>query len=480
MSVPLEITQRAKEDPVLFAEHFLTPSTTDSSGKTKIFVPHEKQAYWLRNSNKHLNVLTAGNRAGKSTVTAIKHIWKAFYKQGCKKTGEEWLKAPYETLNAAPDYKQALIVWTKIEHMLKNSKELRPFILNITTGTRKDPHALISLVNGSRIHAISSSKRGERIYGFDYDYISEDEAAAESHLEHVVENVLKTRLFDRNGSMDLISTPMGYNKFYDYWRKGISPDNEYYESKFIDPDVFSYNFSSLDNPNVEQELIQQYMASKDEAAQKERIYGLFSDVSLNIFNLEDIEKCTEYDMEQPTGAVTGHTYAAGLDLGRKGDATAIIVMDVTELPYRIVAFHYLKEVSWEYIMNRVWQVDKNFAQGVVKMDWVVDATAMGGDMALSWLNELGIYCVPFRYTVAKKINLINNLQKFLQDRKVIYPDIAQLKEELKFYKMKDRGSTNAKESGDYDTDCVMALGLACWLEREGNLPEPYIARTMAA
>ncbi|HSE46753.1 MAG TPA: hypothetical protein VLA89_15635, partial [Gemmatimonadales bacterium] len=62
--------RRMADDPVLFLNAFCPKK------------PHPGQVKWLRGSNQAINVLVPGNRWGKSTVIAMKHIWKCVFRVG--------------------------------------------------------------------------------------------------------------------------------------------------------------------------------------------------------------------------------------------------------------------------------------------------------------------------------------------------------------------------------------------------------------
>src|SRR5690554_7441366 len=65
-----EALTRGARDPVFFCRYFLD------------YEPHEGQRKWLTNSTKDENILSTGNRWGKSDIAAAKRIWKMAYKTG--------------------------------------------------------------------------------------------------------------------------------------------------------------------------------------------------------------------------------------------------------------------------------------------------------------------------------------------------------------------------------------------------------------
>lgn len=100
MPTPVEVWRRCASDPVFFANTLLPKK------------PHAGQVTWLENSNQAINVLVPGNRWGKSTVIAMKHIWKCLFKKGLPKMAPaDWMRATYETISVAHSADQAEIVF---------------------------------------------------------------------------------------------------------------------------------------------------------------------------------------------------------------------------------------------------------------------------------------------------------------------------------------------------------------------------------
>src|SRR5688500_776426 len=107
--------------------------------------PHPGQIVWLRNANQNINVLVPGNRWGKSTVIAMRHIWKCVFKVGLTGlTRDEWKAAEYETISVAHSADQALIVFREAKRLLQ-SKTLRPLVKEF----RSSPFPHIIFTNGS-------------------------------------------------------------------------------------------------------------------------------------------------------------------------------------------------------------------------------------------------------------------------------------------------------------------------------------------
>lgn len=150
-------------------------------------------------------------------------------------------KAVYKTSRIAyiaPTYQQARdIAWSELKRILS------PITLD---------------VNESRLEIVVSNKQGDKsiIYlrgwesietlrGQSFDFLVVDEIAMMKSWESKWNEVLRPTLTDRKGDALFISTPKGYNHFYDLFKK----EKE-------DSDYKSFHYSSYDNPHLPKEEIE--------------------------------------------------------------------------------------------------------------------------------------------------------------------------------------------------------------------------------
>ena len=116
---------------------------------------------------------------------------------------------------------------------------------------RNDSELFLQLVNGSYLY-LRGSDRPDTLRGLRYDFVVLDEFA--SMKENVWEQIIQPTLLDSGGGALFISTPKGYDKFYNLWLKGQGKDSEWK----------SWKFSSYDNPYLEREYIEQMKKDMDE------------------------------------------------------------------------------------------------------------------------------------------------------------------------------------------------------------------------
>lgn len=128
----------------------------------------------------------------------------------------------------APTFQQARdIAWTQLKRECESSsKAINEARLEIT------------FVNGSLI-ALRGFEAVETLRGQYFNLVVIDEVASMRDFTHQWQEVIRPTLTDKKGEVIFISTPKGFNHFYDL-----------YNMREKDSDYASFHFTSYDNPNV--------------------------------------------------------------------------------------------------------------------------------------------------------------------------------------------------------------------------------------
>lgn len=447
------IVRRAKADPIYFANKFLPKK------------PHPGQIQWLTNSNQPINVLVPGNRWGKSTVIAMKHIWKCAFKVG--QTRESKLAGdPYETISVAQSADQAEIVFKEAKRLL-SSKNLRPLV----KAFRSSPFPHIIFTNGAVMHCRSAHDDGKYIDGHRYMYLSIDEAGWITNLRNLINGVIILRLAG-GGEIDLIGTPKGFNDLYFYFERG---------QRGI-PGYYSQRGSIYDNPFLPEEDIKMrdtLLRSGNAKLAQQALYGDFVDFTGLAFTRDQRDNAFDPSLPEHVAWIEGHRYIVAWDLGRTTDFTVGIVLDITTRPWQMVSYTRLNRVAWEEIYETIGRVAERYHCSYS----VIDATGPQGDVIEEELTKRGIMVYGYKSsTKSLKIELINNLQTALDEgRKAVefytetdengnqfeqpilqepgtgwgllrLPCVTQLMDEMGIYSLDDKDIPF--------TDSVMSLALA--------------------
>jgi hypothetical protein len=388
MPTPIEVWQRCIADPVYFAQTLLPKK------------PHEGQVKWLRNSTQAINVLVPGNRWGKSTVIAMKHIWKCIGKKGLPPLDRAaWRAAAYETISVAMSADQAEIVFKEARRLLSDPI-MKPFV----TSYRTTPFPAIRFFNGSVMHCRSAHDGGKYIDGHAYRYLSIDEAGWIDELKALMNGVILLRLAG-GGEVDLIGTPKGYNDLYFYYNRGARGVDGYYAQRG----------SIYDNPFLPREDLEmrdRLLASGDAKMREQALFGEFVDYAGLAFTRDQLDQMTDPDLPLKQEYDPQRSYVTAWDLGRVNDFTVGVVLDVTERPWVLVDYIRLNKVAWEEIYATIERSRSEYGCRYA----VIDSSGPGGDVIEEEMLKRQIPVWGIKTSSKQgKIELINTLQNALDE-----------------------------------------------------------------
>lgn len=423
-AVPPEIWQRGFLDPAYFASKVLGVEM------------HPGQIEWLANSWQRENLLVTGNRWGKSFVSAVKLIHNAVYQ--IRKP--RWDSLPYyRAVTASITQDQANLVFNQVNRLIRRSPVLDALVI----GRVRTPFPKITFGNGSTIESRTTQNRGEYLLGNDFDLFVFDEVAFESDPEYVVEEVILMRLADREGRLDLVSTPNGKNWFYKrageilcgkrpgYFQSGDSRQNQFISRLFLDERVKYFSESRL----------------------KQNIMGQFVDSGGEMIRGADIDRALAAFASPVTSESDAPAYISGWDLARKRTATVGITVEVCQRRARVVALERFTMLDWVTVIEKIKARQRQYPGKLV-----VDGTGLG-DVVAEQLSEYKPLSIVF--TPAIKSELLTNVELFHARGEISYgrwelPDGVgktwSLEDELR----------SARWDDNNRCDALMALALALW------------------
>ncbi len=175
-------------------------------------------------SEARFRVLCCGRRWGKTTE-AVEEI-----------KGEAFAK-PSKIAYIAPTYQQARdIAWETLK------KELAAIITNVNESRLE--LKVKTILNKESLIVLRGWESVETLRGQSFDFVVIDEIAMMRNFWVNWNEVLRPTLTDRKGKALFISTPKGFNHFYDLYN---------FQDK--DKDYKSFHFTSYDNPHIPKEEI---------------------------------------------------------------------------------------------------------------------------------------------------------------------------------------------------------------------------------
>ncbi len=182
-----------------------------------ILTPAQKT---IANDLHRFRVVNCGRRFGKTTLAVLEMVGKAVFKKDRK------------IAYIAPTYQQARdIAWQELKKVsLPAVKDINESRLEITLKTKD---------GGLSSKYLRGWESIETLRGQKFDFIVIDEVASMRNFWINWQEVLRPTLTDTRGEALFISTPKGFNHFYDL-----------YNLQDTDPDYKSFHFTSYDNPFI--------------------------------------------------------------------------------------------------------------------------------------------------------------------------------------------------------------------------------------
>ena len=178
----------------------------------------------IAKDNHRFRVVNCGRRFGKTTLAVLEIVAKAIIKDSQK------------IAYIAPTYPQARdIAWSEFKKTLPIDSSAKP--------QYNESRLEITINNGSHIW-LRGWESIETLRGQAFDFIVIDEIAMMRNFWENWQEVVRPTLTDRRGEVLFISTPKGFNHFYDL-----------YNLEKKDRDYKSFHFTSYDNPFIPKEEV---------------------------------------------------------------------------------------------------------------------------------------------------------------------------------------------------------------------------------
>lgn len=208
------------------------PTTPTPTPQTE-FSLHPAQAIIAADLHR-FRVVNCGRRFGKSVLAIQEMNGAAVYKKDAN------------IAYIAPTYQQARdICWEQLKSLTRPiAKKVNESRLELTITNNFSTLSKISLRGWESV---------ETLRGQAFDFLVIDEIAQMREFWSAWRTVLLPTLIDRSGEAMFLSTPRGFNHFYDLYKM---------ESK--DPDFKSFHFTSYDNPHMKSGEIEKMRASMTE------------------------------------------------------------------------------------------------------------------------------------------------------------------------------------------------------------------------
>ena len=353
----------------------------------------------------------------------------------------------------------------------------------------------ITLENGSRVLAAATSSSAIRGGSYNCIFLDEYAHVPTGVAEEFFSSVYPTITSGQSTRVIMISTPKGLNMFYHFWKGAQSKQNEYIPIEVKWEQVPKYPGGPLRDENWKNETIRN--SSERQFAEEFQCdfigssNTLISSTKLNSLTwVKPISKTNDgltifVDPIKESETTPPHTYYIVVDVarGQGKDYSAFTVIDITEMPYKVVAKYKNNIVSPLLFPSIIGSIGKRYNYAYV----MVELNDIGGQVAdilhrdLEYENliksnmrgrkgqiisegfgggksqQLGIRTSQ----VVKKLGC-SVLKNLIENDKLIIED-AEIIEELTTFIASN--SSFSAESGYFD-DLVMTLVLFSWATRQ--------------
>lgn len=372
-----------------------------------LLLPHQKTIAKCLN---RFRVICIGRRGGKTTLSIEEIKGKAVAK-------------PSRIAYIAPTYQQARdIAW----EMLK--KELNPIIIQANESRLEI--RVKTLQGGESIILLRGWESIETLRGQAFDFIVIDEVAMMRNFWLQWQEVIRPTLADRKGDVMFISTPKGFNHFYDLYKL---------EAK--DKDFKSFHFTTYDNELIPREEIDNAKNQMTEDRFAQEFMADFRKTEGLVY--KEFDRNRHITADQPKTVVRT---LAGIDWGWTNPASIYRIRVDGDNHYWIDDEFYKKEQTTEAIIEAV---------KLRKPDAVYPDPAEPDRIEMA--RKAGLNVREVSKDIEAGISTVQELLK--QNRIHISPDCINLIWELETYAYPDkRPNQNEKElpikENDHALDCI--------------------------
>ena len=207
----LDALARGREDHQFFSHFFLGRKL------------HDGQLEYAESANATINCLPTANRWGKTTLLSHRHTHKCVYKTGGEPKYllpngavdmEKFSRLKYRTIHVAEGWETSKLVWEEMHKIIGESPRLDALIADKPKSL--PPH--FTFLFGAKWMFNTLGPAAQGIDGNSFYHVSIDEAGWINNLETMMNNVIRVRVADVSGTIDLVGTmkPGISRDFYKY------------------------------------------------------------------------------------------------------------------------------------------------------------------------------------------------------------------------------------------------------------------------
>jgi len=339
---------KCKEDPIYFIENYCMIVTLDQGLQPfKLYDCQKKKVDFIMNNRRC--ILMEGRQQGK-TVTAAACILHYTIFQDAKTVAIMANKsnAAREVLARYQIMYEHLPIWMQ---------------QGVKTWNKGD----VDLENGSRVFTAATTASGIRGKSVNWLYIDEAAIIPNNVAEEFFTSVYPTISAGETTKILLTSTPLGYNHFWKFWNESEKGTNGF-ENMFIhyseipgrDEAWAEQQLQLLGELKFNQEVLCEFLGSSN---------TLINGKTLSVLSsIDPIYTNDGLDIYEEPQKDKYYVLVADVARGIGGDYSAFTVMDVTSMPYKVVAKYRHNKISPLLYPNIIDKVGRDYNNAFVMIE----------------------------------------------------------------------------------------------------------------
>ena len=451
---------KCKNDPVYFIENYVKIITLDSGLQPfKLYDCQKKKVECIMNNRRV--VLMEGRQQGKTVTSAacILH-YTIFEEDKTVAIMANKSAAAREVLNRYQIMYENLPIWMQ---------------QGVKTWNKGD----VELENNSKVLTAATTAAAIRGKSVNWLYIDEAAIIPNNVADEFFTSVYPTISAGETTKILLTSTPLGYNHFWKFWNESLEGVNgfenmfiPYYEIPGRDDKWLEEQKQLLGDVKFNQEVMCEFLGSTN-----------------TLINAQTIQRLSTKDPEFTNNGLDiyespqeNHYYAITVDTSRGigGDYSAFVVVDITEMPYKVVAKYRDNKIAPMLYPDIIGKVGKDYNNAFI----LVEVNDIGQQVVeilhqeieyeniLSTVNEQQKQYVSPGFGKSTKHGVTTSKQvkrqgcfafkSLLEEQKMLVFDEHIIHEISTFT---EKGNTYRADEGYHD-DLVMCLVLFGWLSSQ--------------
>tara|TARA_X000001036_G_scaffold140344_1_gene133090 strand:+ start:371 stop:1999 length:1629 start_codon:yes stop_codon:yes gene_type:complete len=344
----LEELIKCESDPIYFIENYCKIVTLDKGLQAfKLYDCQKKKVDFIMNNRK--TILMEGRQQGK-TVTAAACLlhYTVFNSDKTVAIMANKTAAAREVLNRYQTMYENLPIWMQ---------------QGVKTWNKGD----VDLENGSRVFTSATTASGIRGKSVNWLYIDEAAIIPNNIADEFFASVYPTISAGETTKILLTSTPLGYNHFWKFWNESDKGTNGF-DNMFIpyteipgrDDDWAEEQLKLLGEVKFNQEVLCDFLGSSN---------TLINGKSLGVMSsIDPIYKKDGLDIYEEPQEDKYYVISADTSRGIGGDYSAFIVVDITQMPFKVVGKYRDNKVSPLLYPDFISKVAKDFNDAYVLLE----------------------------------------------------------------------------------------------------------------